>query len=102
MATAFWILIILVGLFFYFIPTFNAYGRPQFQGVIVLNILLGWTLIGWVVAFIWSFSNSSPKAEVIEQKVSSADELTKLHDLKNKGIISEEEFNSQKKKILEK
>lgn len=31
---------------------------------------------------------------------SIADELAKLADLKNKGIITEEEFNTQKSKLL--
>lgn len=31
---------------------------------------------------------------------SVAEELSKLHDLKEKGILSEEEFEAQKKKIL--
>jgi macrodomain Ter protein organizer (MatP/YcbG family) len=32
---------------------------------------------------------------------SLSDELTKLNDLKEKGILTEEEFQQQKKKILE-
>jgi hypothetical protein len=35
-----------------------------------------------------------------QQNNSIADELTKLHELKEKGILSEEEFNAQKSKIL--
>lgn len=36
----------------YFIPTFVAYQRrvPNRPSVAVLNVFLGWTLIGWVVA----------------------------------------------------
>lgn len=34
------------------------------------------------------------------QNQSIADELTKLHNLKEKGIISEEEFEKQKNKLL--
>lgn len=30
----------------------------------------------------------------------TADELEKLHDLKNKGVLSEEEFQSRKDKLL--
>jgi hypothetical protein len=48
----------LLGLAFYFIPTFIALSRrhPKEASIIVLNIFLGWTLIGWIVALIWSFS----------------------------------------------
>ena len=29
------------------------------MGIFVLNFLLGWTFIGWVVALVWSFSSES-------------------------------------------
>tara|TARA_B100001057_G_scaffold383384_1_gene389598 strand:- start:1791 stop:2057 length:267 start_codon:yes stop_codon:yes gene_type:complete len=35
-----------------------------------------------------------------DQSVNLSDELNKLNDLKQKGVISEEEFNKAKKKIL--
>jgi hypothetical protein len=43
-------LIILVGL--YFVPSIVGGVRkvPNIGSVIVLNVFLGWTLIGWVVA----------------------------------------------------
>jgi len=28
-------------------------------GIVILNLFLGWTLIGWIAAFIWAVS--SPK-----------------------------------------
>jgi hypothetical protein len=40
----------------YMLPTLIAFGRehPRRQDVAVLNIVLGWTLIGWIVAFLWA------------------------------------------------
>jgi hypothetical protein len=35
-------------------------------GIFVVNLLLGWSLIGWLVAFIWSFV--SPKAALWSYK----------------------------------
>ena len=35
-----------------------------------------------------------------EQKINLSDELTKLNDLKEKGIISQEEFEKAKNKLL--
>lgn len=43
------ITLIVVGIL-YFLPSFVAAGRERNGGVLVLNIFLGWTLIGWVVA----------------------------------------------------
>jgi len=48
--------IIVVALTFYFIPTLIAVFRKHEKAVqiFLLNIFLGWTLVGWVVALIWS------------------------------------------------
>jgi hypothetical protein len=38
------------------LPTFIAFGRahPKRQDIAVVNILLGWTLIGWIGVFLWA------------------------------------------------
>ena len=47
------LLLVAVGL--YFLPTFVAVnGHPHALAVFVLNLLLGWTLLGWVVALVWA------------------------------------------------
>jgi hypothetical protein len=40
----------------YLLPTLIAFGRehPQRTTVALLNIVLGWTLIGWIVVFVWA------------------------------------------------
>lgn len=40
----------------YMLPSLIAYARdiPQRQTITVFNIILGWTLIGWIVAFLWA------------------------------------------------
>lgn len=40
----------------YFIPSFVAHKKQHFQktSILLLNIFLGWTFIGWVVALIWA------------------------------------------------
>lgn len=43
----------------------------------------------------------SERIESSNKPLSVTDELTKLNDLKEKGILTEEEFEQQKKKILE-
>ncbi len=42
-----------------------------------------------------------PDANDVRTKVSVADEILKLADLRDKGILSEEEFNKKKKQLLE-
>jgi hypothetical protein len=38
----------------YFLPTIVAWGKPQAGTVFLLNLFLGWSLIGWVVALLWA------------------------------------------------
>ena len=87
----------------YFIPSINAYMKKKRNkgAVLTLNFFLGWTVIGWIVALIWSSTNDAQPV-VIKEKAekSSAEELTHLFDLKTKGAISEEEFQAHKKKLL--
>ncbi|HRI39877.1 MAG TPA: superinfection immunity protein [Nitrospira sp.] len=46
----------LMALFVYLIPTFIAFGRghPNYVPILVVNLTLGWTVIGWLGALLWS------------------------------------------------
>ena len=46
--------LILVGL--YFLPYFIAYSRKHLnrEAVLVANLLLGWTGLGWVICLVWA------------------------------------------------
>lgn len=53
-------LVLLVGL--YLLPAVVAHDRdhPSTLGIAVLNVLLGWTFLGWVIALVWAFSGTKP------------------------------------------
>lgn len=53
------ILFLLFVLAVYLIPTIIAFSRGHASkwGISVLNIVLGWSLVFWVIALIWSLSN---------------------------------------------
>ncbi len=95
--------LILILLVVYFVPTVVASGRSHQSATAIfcLNLLLGWTLLGWVIAFVWSFTN--PTQVVVRNKPvkSTADEIQKLANLKEQGILTEDEFNKKKRQILE-
>ena len=38
----------------YFLPTIVGWKTEHSNGIMVLNLFLGWTFIGWVGAFIWA------------------------------------------------
>ena len=58
------ILLMLIAIL-YMIPTLIAYARdvPQRRIITVLNIVLGWTLIGWLIAFFWAMSGQTTAAQ---------------------------------------
>jgi hypothetical protein len=55
---------LLILLALYFVPTIVACSRqhPNRSPVLVLNIFLGWTLVGWVVALCWSLTAQAKNA----------------------------------------
>ena len=57
-STAGAIMLTIIVVVLYFLPTIHARGRkhPNLDGIFVLNLFLGWTLIGWVAAIIWAVS----------------------------------------------
>ena len=50
---------ILVFAALYFIPTLNGYSRrhPQACPIMIINLCLGWTGLGWILALAWSESS---------------------------------------------
>jgi hypothetical protein len=64
MSSIFLLLILAVGLFFYFVPALIAADRknPNTTAIFILNLFLGWSLIGWVVALVWACSGENHKA----------------------------------------
>jgi hypothetical protein len=45
---------------FYFLPWFVALGRGHNNtvAIFVLNLFLGWTFLGWVIALVWCFTSN--------------------------------------------
>lgn len=50
----------------YLLPTICAWNRRHRndRAIFVLNLLLGWTLIGWILAMVWAWTdNVRPRQE---------------------------------------
>jgi hypothetical protein len=41
---------------FYFLPSILGRDKRDAMGIFLVNLFLGWTLIGWVVAFLWAIA----------------------------------------------
>lgn len=56
-------LVLLILAFIGLLPSVIAFVRRHHNryAILVLNILLGWTLIGWAVALVWSLTAVWPK-----------------------------------------
>lgn len=52
----------LVGFGFYFLPSIIAGARshPNMVPIVVVNLFLGWLLVGWVIALAWAFTAYDP------------------------------------------
>lgn len=98
---------IVIGL--YFVPWIIAAARNHHNhgAICALNLLLGWTLLGWIAAFVWAFTSAEKpqkaRKEFVESKAATADivdEIERLRDLRDDGEISEDEFQELKTKAM--
>ena len=97
----------------YFLPAIVAgmNHHRQKTAIFVLNLLLGWTAVGWVVALVWAFMRPEQHAPVVvnnppappplarapEQQASELEHFARLRD---NGVLTEEEFQLKKRAIL--
>lgn len=111
----------------YFIPTIIAFSRNHSNkgGIFLVNLLLGWTFIGWLASLIWSLSSTGKQTVIVnnysnvnhnktqptpvantttsakqEDYDSRLEQLQKLKHLFDSGILTEEEFTLEKSKVL--
>ena len=56
-------ILVVLGVPLYFVPSLVAYHRnhKDFAGVFILNLLIGWTVVGWVVALAWAVRPDSAR-----------------------------------------
>ena len=55
------IIYIILGLALYFLPTIIGWKVKGSSGIFMLNLFLGWTLLGWIAALIWAATAESVK-----------------------------------------
>jgi hypothetical protein len=101
--------LVIIAIAFYFLPTIIAAVRkhPQTGGILLVNALGGWLVIGWIAALIWSFITPQPTPVLVvppplpsHPAPRPIDDLQRLAELLERGILTQEEFESQKQKVL--
>lgn len=58
----------------YMLPTYEAHlkRQPNIQSIAMVNLFLGWSLVGWVVALVWAFKRAEPVQVVADVPVMPA------------------------------
>jgi hypothetical protein len=56
-----------LGFALYLLPSIIGRNKRNSGALIALNILLGWTFIGWVVALVWSLTADQPTVVLMQQ-----------------------------------
>jgi ABC-type transport system involved in cytochrome c biogenesis permease component len=44
----------------YFLPTFIGLKKRNSTAICMLNLFLGWTVIGWIIALVWALTVDTP------------------------------------------
>ncbi len=55
---------LLLATLLYFLPSIIGHNKHNAGAIFVLNLLLGWTVVGWVVAMIWACA-ADPRVPVL-------------------------------------
>ena len=93
----------------YFLPAIiaGARGHNNAGAIFATNLFLGWLLIGWIVALIWSFTSNTKAntVRVVEPRhpdvgVSSYEhETTALVNLWQSGSLSDDQFKQARAEL---
>jgi hypothetical protein len=59
----------------YFLPAIVGRKKRNSSAILWLNFLLGWTVAGWIVAFIWATTKDAPPTQVIVNQPAPASVL---------------------------
>lgn len=50
------LIFLVIGLCIYFLPAAVGWNKRNNMAILALNLFLGWTFIGWVVALVWALT----------------------------------------------
>lgn len=57
------LIIVVLILLLYFLPALIARNKEHFSGILLVNIFLGWTFLGWIGAMVWAVSDANKNAK---------------------------------------
>ncbi|MCO5257500.1 MAG: superinfection immunity protein [Lentimicrobium sp.] len=101
----------------YFLPAIVGRKHKNVTSIALLNLFLGWTVIGWIVALIWAVS--VPNTTGLEQNEqllkeqrrtndllsklanSKSEELKVIQQMRMNGTLSEDEYEKLRSRIFD-
>jgi hypothetical protein len=68
------LILVIVGLILYFLPATVAFSRKKTSSgaIFALNLLAGWTVLGWIGAFVWACTQDSASQIIVERQAPMA------------------------------
>jgi ABC-type sugar transport system permease subunit len=116
------VFLIIFCIFIYFLPAIVGCKKQNAYSIFLLNLFLGFTVIGWVVALVWAYTkdpepktiiinndSKSPSQKavdvndiIVEKKRGLYKDLESIKSLFDQNIISEEAYNQQRDSLLKK
>ncbi len=55
------LMLLILGGILYFLPLFVAYRKKHFVAIALVNVLFGWTIVGWIFSLIWAIVDRAPQ-----------------------------------------
>lgn len=55
--TTFWTVALVISVVIYFLPSVVGNHKRNKWAIFTLNLLAGWTIVGWVVAMVWAVTS---------------------------------------------
>lgn len=76
---------------------------PTVEGIVIVVIMIAVVAIIFIISYAVAQANAKPKQthnETNQDSISRVEKLTKLKELLDSGVISQEEFDEKKNQIL--
>lgn len=77
----------------YLLPTYEAWRNqhPNLTAIALLNIFLGWSVLGWVMAVVWAYKKPESVAAIPQSsEVATSSDVARKRDTKRCPFCAEE------------
>ncbi|WP_043462141.1 superinfection immunity protein [Azohydromonas australica] len=83
----------------YMLPTYEAWKKqhPNLGAISLVNIFLGWSVLGWVVAVAWAFKRPEPSPVHVVEQSQPLQSAAPRRDIKKCPFCAEEILAEAKK-----